>query len=148
MYYRIGIVGQEPVLFGCSIAENIRYGRDNVSDEEMERVTREANAFDFINKLPKALCYTLNGLDNEKDNSKYFQKFDTLVGEKGAQLSGGQKQRLAIARALIRNPEILLLDEATSALDTQSEAVVQAALDKASAGRTTIIVAHRLSTIR
>ncbi|NXF94574.1 MDR1 protein, partial [Eubucco bourcierii] len=124
----IGVVNQEPVLFATTIAENIRYGRQDVSMEEIERATREANAYDFIMKLPK--------------------KFETLVGDRGAQLSGGQKQRIAIARALVRNPKILLLDEATSALDTESEAVVQAALDKAREGRTTVVVAHRLSTVR
>lgn len=124
----IGVVSQEPVLFGTTIAENIRYGREDVTDAEIEQAAKEANAYDFISKLP--------------------DKFNTMVGERGAQLSGGQKQRIAIARALVRNPKILLLDEATSALDTQSEAVVQAALDKARAGRTTIVIAHRLSTIR
>merc|ERR1719150_3679409 len=125
---RIGVVGQEPVLFGTSIKENIQFGREGVTDEEIEVACREANAWGFIQKLPK--------------------KLDTLVGDKGAQLSGGQKQRIAIARALVRNPTILLLDEATSALDSASEACVQAALDKAKTGRTTIIVAHRLSTVR
>ncbi|KAG8222229.1 hypothetical protein J437_LFUL001427 [Ladona fulva] len=124
----IGVVGQEPVLFGYTIAENIRLGREEVSDEEIQKAAKQANAHDFIMKLP--------------------QKYDTLVGERGAQISGGQKQRIAIARALVRNPSILLLDEATSALDTGSEAKVQEALDKASKGRTTVIVAHRLSTIR
>ncbi|XP_050174693.1 ATP-binding cassette sub-family B member 5 [Myiozetetes cayanensis] len=124
----IGIVSQEPVLFAATIAENIRYGREDISDAEIERAAKEANAFDFISRLP--------------------DKFNTMVGERGAQLSGGQKQRIAIARALARNPKILLLDEATSALDTQSESIVQAALDKARAGRTTIVIAHRLSTIR
>ncbi|NXB51636.1 MDR1 protein, partial [Leucopsar rothschildi] len=124
----IGIVSQEPVLFATTIAENIRYGREDISDAEIERAAKEANAFDFISRLP--------------------DKFNTMVGERGAQLSGGQKQRIAIARALARNPKILLLDEATSALDTQSESIVQAALDKARAGRTTIVIAHRLSTIR
>ncbi|XP_009077778.1 PREDICTED: multidrug resistance protein 1-like, partial [Acanthisitta chloris] len=124
----IGIVSQEPVLFATTIAENIRYGREDISDAEIEQAAKEANAFDFISGLP--------------------DKFNTMVGERGAQLSGGQKQRIAIARALARNPKILLLDEATSALDTQSESIVQAALDKARAGRTTIVIAHRLSTIR
>ncbi|EPQ13907.1 Multidrug resistance protein 3 [Myotis brandtii] len=117
----IGVVSQEPVLFSTTIAENIRYGRGNVTMDDIKKAVKDANAYEFIMKLP--------------------QKFDTLVGERGAQLSGGQKQRIAIARALVRNPKILLLDEATSALDTESEA-------EAREGRTTIVIAHRLSTIR
>ncbi|XP_037800229.1 ATP-dependent translocase ABCB1-like [Penaeus monodon] len=125
---QIGVVGQEPVLFATSVAENIRYGREGVSMEDIQAAAKEANAHDFIMKLPK--------------------QYETNVGERGSQMSGGQKQRIAIARALIRQPKILLLDEATSALDTQSEAVVQQALDKVRKGRTTVVVAHRLSTIK
>ncbi|XP_053121953.1 ATP-binding cassette sub-family B member 5 isoform X2 [Hemicordylus capensis] len=110
MRKNMGIASQEPVLFATTIAGNIRYGREDISDAEIEQAAKEANAYDFITRLP--------------------DKFNTMVGERGAQLSGGQKQRIAIARALARNPKILLLDEATSALDTQSESIVQAALDK------------------
>lgn len=125
---QIGLVGQEPVLFNNTVRENIRYGRQDATDEEIEQVAKVANAHNFIMKLPKG--------------------YDTIVGERGTTISGGQKQRVAIARALIRDPAILLLDEATSALDTASEVKVQRALDKAAQGRTTIIIAHRLSTIR
>ncbi|XP_055625929.1 multidrug resistance protein homolog 49 [Toxorhynchites rutilus septentrionalis] len=123
----IGLVGQEPVLFAASIAENIRYGNPEASQSDIEKAAKIANCHSFVTKLP-------NG-------------YHTLIGERGAQLSGGQKQRIAIARALVRNPQILLLDEATSALDPNSERRVQDALEKASRGRTTLVVSHRLSTI-
>ena len=110
----IGVVSQEPVLFATTIAENIRYGRDGVTQAEIESAAKAANAHSFISELPDG--------------------YDTLVGERGTQLSGGQKQRVAIACALVRDPKILLLDEATSALDSESEAVVQAALDKVEKG--------------
>lgn len=125
---QIGVVSQEPVLFGTTIYENIRYGRDDVSKAEIVQAALIANAHGFITALPEG--------------------YDTMVGDRGAQLSGGQKQRIAIARALVRNPKLLLLDEATSALDAHSEGVVQAALDNAMQGRTTIIIAHRLSTVK
>ncbi|KAJ9181725.1 hypothetical protein P3X46_005789 [Hevea brasiliensis] len=125
---KIGLVSQEPVLFSCSIKENIAYGKENATTEEIMAAAEFANAAKFIDKLPQGL--------------------DTTVGEHGSQLSGGQKQRVAIARAIIKNPRILLLDEATSALDTESERIVQEALDRVMINRTTVIVAHRLSTVR
>merc|ERR1712029_640543 len=127
---QIGIVSQEPTLFDRTIAENIMYGDNerSVSMDEVVEAAKMANIHSFIASLP--------------------QGYDTRVGEKGTQLSGGQKQRVAIARALVRNPTVLLLDEATSALDTESEKVVQEALDKAQEGRTCITIAHRLSTVQ
>ncbi|BFZ01115.1 hypothetical protein BsWGS_04154 [Bradybaena similaris] len=131
-WYRrqLGIVSQEPTLFDCSIAENIAYGDTSrvVPMAEIIQAAKDANIHNFVSNLP--------------------QGYDTNVGDKGAQLSGGQKQRIAIARALVRNPKILLLDEATSALDSESEKIVQEALDKASKNRTCITIAHRLSTIQ
>ena len=125
---QIGLVAQEATLFGGSIRDNIRYGRLEATDAEVEAAAAAANAHDFISALEHG--------------------YDTIVGDRGSRLSGGQRQRVAIARAILKDPPILLLDEATSSLDNESERLVQDALDRLKVGRTTIVVAHRLSTIR
>jgi len=125
---QIGLVSQEPTLFATSIRENILFGKPDATQDEIVEAAKSANAHKFISALPDG--------------------YDTHVGEKGVQMSGGQKQRIAIARAILKNPRVLLLDEATSALDAESERVVQDALDRLMVGRTTVVVAHRLSTIR
>lgn len=122
------MVQQEPALFATTIYENIIYGKDGATEAEVLESAKLANAHSFISALPEG--------------------YNTKVGERGVQLSGGQKQRIAIARAIIKNPAILLLDEATSALDVESERVVQQALDRVMKNRTTVVVAHRLSTIK
>ncbi|KAF5944013.1 hypothetical protein HYC85_018090 [Camellia sinensis] len=136
---KMGLVSQEPILFGTTIGENIAYGKENATNEEIRTAIELANAAKFIDKLPKA---------NLPLPSPFFVGLDTMVGEHGTQLSGGQKQRIAIARAILKNPKILLLDEATSALDAESERVVQDALTNIMSNRTTVVVAHRLTTIR
>jgi len=124
----VGVVSQDPYLLHASIAENLRFARPDATDDELVRAARAARIHDLIASLPEG--------------------YDTVVGERGYRFSGGEKQRLAIARTVLRNPPVLVLDEATSALDTRTERSVQAALDELSAGRTTVTVAHRLSTVR
>jgi ATP-binding cassette subfamily B protein len=125
---QIAIVPQEVLLFGGSISENIAYGKPGATREEIEAAARQANAHEFIDELPEG--------------------FETLVGPRGTKLSGGQRQRIAIARAILADPRILLLDEATSALDSESERLVNEALERLMAGRTSLVIAHRLSTVR
>jgi ATP-binding cassette subfamily B (MDR/TAP) protein 1 len=125
----MGLVSQEPILFNDTIRANIAYGKyGEVPEEELVAAAKASNAHGFISSLP--------------------QGYETTVGERGIQLSGGQKQRVAIARAILKDPKILLLDEATSALDAESERIVQDALDSVMVGRTSVVVAHRLSTIK
>ncbi|KAM0849651.1 hypothetical protein ACQ4PT_053592 [Festuca glaucescens] len=129
LHQKVSIVSQEPVLFNCSIEENIAYGLEGkASSADVENVAKMANAHDFICSFP--------------------DQYKTVVGERGIRLSGGQKQRVAIARALLMNPRVLLLDEATSALDAESEYLVQDAMDSLMAGRTVLVIAHRLSTVK
>jgi ABC-type multidrug transport system fused ATPase/permease subunit len=124
----LAMVAQEPVLFSGTLRDNIAYGRDDATPDEIEQAARDAHAHDFITGFPDG--------------------YNTIIGERGTKLSGGQKQRIALARALLANPRVLILDEATSNLDAESEAAVQAALARIMKNRTTIIVAHRLSTVR
>ncbi|MCP9468713.1 MAG: ABC transporter ATP-binding protein/permease [Nitrospira sp.] len=127
-YRQLALVPQETILFGGTILDNVRYGNPAADEEEIERACKAAHAHDFIMSFPDKYC--------------------TIVGEKGINLSGGQRQRLAIARAILKNPRILLLDEATSSLDSESERLVQEAIDRLMRGRTTFVVAHRLSTVQ
>jgi ATP-binding cassette subfamily B protein len=124
----IGIVPQDTVIFSADAMENIRYGRPDASDEDVIAAAKMAAAHEFIDRLP--------------------ERYRTFLGERGVRLSGGQRQRIAIARALLKNPPLLLLDEATSALDAESERLVQAALEAAMQGRTTLVIAHRLATVQ
>jgi subfamily B ATP-binding cassette protein MsbA len=124
----IGLVPQEPALFSGTVRENIAYARPGASSEDVEAAARAAHAHEFVERLP--------------------QKYDTVVGERGVKLSGGQRQRIAIARAILKNPAVLVLDEATSSLDTESERLIEDAMERLLVGRTTLIIAHRLSTVR
>jgi ATP-binding cassette subfamily B protein len=125
---QIAIVQQEPILFHRSLAENIAYGRPGASQAEIERAAKLASAHDFIERLPKG--------------------YSTLVGERGVKLSGGERQRVAIARAFLADAPILILDEATSSLDSESEVLIQKAMERLMQGRTTLVIAHRLSTVK
>ena len=124
----LGIVGQEVILFNDSIKNNIQYGLKNVNRDQIVAAAKMANAIEFIEDMPLG--------------------FETVIGEKGVKLSGGQKQRIAIARAILKNPPILILDEATSSLDTESEQLVQQAIEQLMKDRTVLVIAHRLSTVR
>ena len=124
----IGIVEQDVYLFSGTVKENIAYGKENATDEEIEKAARLADAYDFISELPDG--------------------FDTYIGERGVKLSGGQKQRVSIARVFLKDPPVLILDEATSALDNESEKLVRESLKRLAVGRTTLTIAHRLTTVK
>jgi ATP-binding cassette, subfamily B, bacterial MsbA len=124
----IGIVTQETILFNDTVRNNISYGNNSINMSDVEMAARAANAAEFIEKMP--------------------EKYDTYIGDRGVRLSGGQRQRMAIARAILKNPPILILDEATSSLDSESEILVQEALNNLMKNRTTFVIAHRLSTVR
>jgi len=124
----VGVVSQETYLFHASVRENLRFARSDATDEEIEEAARAAQVHDVVAALPDG--------------------YDTVVGERGFRFSGGEKQRIAIARTILRNPPVLVLDEATSALDVQTERAVEQALERLEEGRTTIVIAHRLSTVR
>ncbi len=124
----VGVVSQETYLFHASVRENLRFAQPDASDEEIEEAARAARIHELIASLPEG--------------------YETVVGERGYRFSGGEKQRMAIARTILRNPPVLVLDEATSSLDTQTEAAVQSELERLAQGRTTITIAHRLSTVR
>lgn len=149
---QIGMVGQEPVLFATTILENVMMGKENATKKEAITACTAANAHSFISGLPQGYdtevciitCYHLSSKKRSNDTQNSLLQ----VGDRGTQLSGGQKQRIALARAMIKDPRILLLDEATSALDPESEVIVQKAIDKISTGRTTLIIAHRLATVK
>ena len=128
LHEKIGIVSQGPCLFAATIRENIAYGMHDVGMHAIETAAEGANAAEFIQRFPEG--------------------YEAMVGERGVRLSGGQKQRIAIARALLKDPRVLLLDEATSDLDSESEHLVQEALDRLMVGRTVLVIAHRLSTVR
>jgi ATP-binding cassette subfamily B protein len=124
----VGVVSQETYLFHASVRENLRFARPDATDEEIDEAVRTARISNLIEALPEG--------------------YDTVVGERGYRFSGGEKQRMAIARTILRNPPVLVLDEATSSLDTQTEAALQAELERLAQGRTTVTIAHRLSTVR
>jgi ATP-binding cassette subfamily B protein len=124
----LALVPQDPVIFATSVAENVRYGRPGASDEEVLEACRAAHALEFVERLPQGIA--------------------TQLGERGVKLSGGQRQRISIARALLADRRVLLLDEATSSLDAESERLVNAALERLAAGRTTLVIAHRLATVQ
>jgi subfamily B ATP-binding cassette protein MsbA len=125
---KIGIVTQETILFNDTVRKNIAYGLDACPMEQIAAAAQAANAHEFISAMP--------------------QGYDTIIGERGVKLSGGERQRLSLARAILKNPAILILDEATSALDTESELLVQEAIDRLMSGRTSVVIAHRLSTVQ